>query len=98
MITRQPLPPLVARNPQRNPILGSQLLQLRHDAAGDDGGALGVQAVHHGLEERQLALHGVAEEVGVDEDAVGGYQGFVVLEEERRGELRDFAADDVARG
>ncbi len=57
-------------------------------ARGDDGIALGVQAVHHAGQQLQLALHAVGEEVGVDEDRVGRCQGGIVLEEERRGHLR----------
>jgi hypothetical protein len=41
-----PLPPLVARNFERNAVLGAQLLQLSHDAVGHDGTACCVEAVH----------------------------------------------------
>ena len=82
VVALQPLPPLVPRNLQRDPIAGSELLELGHDAAGDDGRALGVEAVHHGGEELELVLDGVGEEVGVDQDRIGGLQGGVVLEEE----------------
>lgn len=96
MVALEALPALVAGDAEGDAVLGPQLLELGHDAAGDDGVALGEEAVHHGLEERQLALDGVREEVGVDEDAVGRHERLVVLEEERRGELRHLAAHDVA--
>lgn len=47
----------------------------------------GVQAVHEGGEEREFVVHGVGEEVGVDEDLVGGLQGGVVGEEHGGGDL-----------
>lgn len=97
MVALQSLPALVAGDAQGDAVLGAELLELGHDARGDDGVALGVQAVHHGLEERQLPLHRVRQEVGVDEDAVRGDEGLVVLEEELRGELGHLPAHDVAR-
>ena len=54
-----------------DPVLGPQLLQLGHDAVGDVGDALGVEAVHHGLHHVQLVLHAEVDEVGVDENVVG---------------------------
>ena len=97
MIALQPLPALVPRDPQRDPVLLPQLLQLGHDAVGDDGDAFRVQAVHHRAQQLQLVLHRVAEEVGVDEDRIRRDEGRVVLVEERGGYLWDFA-DDVGFG
>lgn len=56
---------------ERDPVLGPELLQLGHDAVGDVGDALGVEAVHHGLHHVQLILHTEVDEVGVDENVVG---------------------------
>lgn len=91
VIALQALPALVPRNPQRNPVLGPQLLQLGHDAGGDDGRGFGVQQVHEGLVELELGVHRVREEVGVDEDRVGRAQGGVGLEEQRGADLGHFA-------
>jgi len=81
VIALQPLPTLVPRNLQRDAVLGSQLLQLGHDAARDDGLAGGIEGVHEGGQEREFVVDGVGEEVGVDEDLVGGLEGGIVLEE-----------------
>ena len=53
--------------------------------------ALGVEAVHHRGQELQLVLNGMREEVGVDEDAVGGNESLVVLEEQSG---RDLGTDE----
>lgn len=87
MIAPQPLPPLVSRDAQCDPVFRAELFQLRHDAIGDDGDTFGVEAVHHCLEQLELVLDGVGEEVRVDEDGVGRDEGGVVLEEEGRGDL-----------
>lgn len=72
MIASKPLPALIAGDPQRDAVLGPQLLELGHDAVGDDGRALGIQAVHHCGEKLQLVPHRVREEIGIDEHGVGG--------------------------
>jgi hypothetical protein len=41
---------------ERYPILGPQLLQLAHHTVRDVGDALGVQAVHHALDNVHLVL------------------------------------------
>ena len=56
---------------ERDPVLGAELLELCHDAVGDVGDALGVEAVHHGLHHVQLVLHAEVDKVGVDEHVVG---------------------------
>ena len=81
MRTPHPLPPLIPGNPQRDPVLGAQLLQLGHDAIGDDDAAGCVQRIHQGGQEIELVLDGVGEEVGVEEDLVGRGEGGVVGEE-----------------
>lgn len=91
MIAFQPLPSLVPRDPQRDPVFLPQLLQLGHHAVRDHGDAFRVQAVHHRGQHLELVLHGVREEIGVDEHGVGRDQGGVVLVEERGGDLGDFA-------
>jgi hypothetical protein len=98
MVALQSLPPLVPRNTQCDPVLRTQLLQLGHDAAGDDGPTLGVQARHHGLEHLELVLHCVGEEICVDEDGVGRFESCVVLEEEGGGDLGDLADHIVTFG
>lgn len=39
-------PALVAGNLEGDAVLGTQLLQLGHDAVGEDGAASGIEAVH----------------------------------------------------
>lgn len=97
MVALQALPALVAGDAQGDPVLGAELLELGHDAASNNGGALGEQAVHHALEQRQLALDRVAQEVGVDQHAVRRHQRLVVLEEQLRRQLGHLAPLDVAR-
>lgn len=87
MIAPKPLPALIAGDPQRDAVLGPQLFELGHDAVGDDGGALGVQAVHHRGEKLKLMPHRVRQEIGIDEHGVGWDQGGVVLKEEGGGYL-----------
>lgn len=91
MIALDPLPSLVPRNAQRNAVLWPELLQLGHDARGDDGRRLRKQQIHEGLLEVEFPAHGVGEEVCVDEDAVGGTEGFVGHEEHGGGGLGDLA-------
>ena len=95
--TRHPLPALIPGNPQGDPVLGAQLLQLGHDAIGDDDAAGCVQGVHQGGQEIELVLDGVGEEVGVEEDGIGRLEGAVVLEEEGCGRLGNLA-DHLVRG
>ena len=68
MIARQPLPALVAGDAQGEAVLGAELLELGHDAGGEDGDADGefyegnsmtladilLQAGHPGTTEEQL--------------------------------------------
>ncbi|KAB8337030.1 hypothetical protein FH972_021334 [Carpinus fangiana] len=96
VVALEALPALVARNLQREAVLGAELLELGHDAGGDDGAAGGVEGVHEGLEQGQLGADGVREEVGVDEDGVGRGERRVVREEHGRRGLRDLA-DHVGR-
>ena len=49
---------------------------------------LRVQTVHHGLDQLKLILNGKVDEVGVDDDVVRWTERSVVLEEERRRDLR----------
>lgn len=91
VIALQALPALVAGDAQRDAVLGAEFLELGHDARGDDGHALGVQAVHHRGLQLQLVLHRVREEVGVHEHRVRRHERRVVLEEERGADLRDLA-------
>jgi hypothetical protein len=56
----------VARDLERHAEAHTELLNLRHDAVGDDGDALGQQAVEHGLEDVELVLNGEVDKVGVD--------------------------------
>ena len=62
----QPLEARVLDNPQRYPILGPQLLQLRHHAVRDVRDTLGVQAVHHALDNVHLVLDGEVDKVCVN--------------------------------
>jgi hypothetical protein len=87
VVALEPLPALVARDAQRNAVLGPEFLKLGHDARGDDGRGFGVQQVHERLVQLEFAVHRMREEVGVDEDGVGRAESRVGLEEERRGDL-----------
>lgn len=87
MVARNPLKPRIARNPQSDSIPWPKFLQLGHHAVGDDRRGFGVQAVHHRLDQLELLLDAEVDEVGVDEDGVGGAERFVVLEEEGGGDL-----------
>lgn len=53
---RQPLQPGVLCDLQRHPVLRAELLELGHDAVGDAGRALGVEAVDHAAHEVDLFL------------------------------------------
>lgn len=66
------LPPLVSRDAQGNPILGAELLQLRHDARGDYGRGLRIQQIHEGLLQFEFSADGVRQEIGIDQNAVAG--------------------------
>ena len=68
-------------------MLGAQLLQLRHHAVGDVGDALGVEGVHHILDNVHLVLDGEVDEVGVDQNVERRPKLGVVLEEEGTGAL-----------
>ena len=59
-----------------------ELFKLGHDAVGDAGGALGVQAVHHALDEIDFVPDGEVDKVCIDEDAIGWSELCVVLEEQ----------------
>ena len=72
MIALYALPPLVPRDAQGNPVLGAELLQLRHDARGDDGRRLRVQQIHERLLQFEFSADGVRQEIGIDQDAVAG--------------------------
>jgi hypothetical protein len=61
----QPLKARILDDAQRNPILGAQLLQLCHHAVRDVGDALGVQTVHHALDDVHLVLDGKVHKVRV---------------------------------
>lgn len=77
-----PLEAGILGDAQGHPVLLAQLLQLRHHAVGDDGDALGQQAIHERGEHVQLVLNGGVDEVGVHQDPVWGPQAGVVGEEE----------------
>lgn len=57
---------------------------------------LGVEAVHHRLDNVELFLNGKVDKVGVQDHLVGRHQGRIVLEEERRGHLL-YMADLASR-
>lgn len=96
MGARDPFPPLVARDPQRDAEPRAEFLQLGHDAVGDDGGAGCVQAVHQRGQEGEFGAHAVRDEGCVEEDGVRRAEGGVVGEEEGGGEMR--AWDLLERG
>lgn len=52
---------------------------------------LGKERIHHGFKKRKLSQDCMREEVRIDEDRVWGHERSVVLEEERRGNLGNFA-------
>ena len=89
--------PRVLDDPQGDPVLGPKLLQLRHHAVGDVGDALGVEGVHHILDNVHLILDGEVDEVGVDEYVKGRAELGVVLEEEGAGALHMLGGLDLIR-
>ena len=56
--------PWVLDDPQGDPVLGAELLQLRHHAVGDVRDTLGVEGVHHVLDNVHLVLDREVDEVG----------------------------------
>ena len=76
-------------------MLGAQLLQLRHHAVGDVRDALGVEGVHHVLDNVHLVLDGEVDEVGVDQDVERGPKLGVILEEESTRTLDMFCCLDL---
>ena len=81
MIAFQPLPPLIPRDLECDPILWAELFEFGHHAGGEGGEAGGVEGVHQRWQEGEFVVDRVREEVGVEEDAVGGLEGGVVVEE-----------------
>jgi hypothetical protein len=82
VVTLQALPALVAGDAEGKTVFCAELLELSHDAGGDDGDAFSVEAVHKRREQVQLGADGVGEEVGVNENRVRRDEGGVGLEEE----------------
>lgn len=58
---------------------------------GDDGVTLGIETVHHVLHQRQLALNGMTQEIGIDQHIVWRDERSVVLEVHVAGHLGRFA-------
>lgn len=91
------LEPRVPRNLEGHAELGAQLLELRKDALGDHGDALGVETVHHALDNVDLVLDGEVEKVGIHKHPVRRPEREVELEEEG-GTLTLHALDGVLGG
>lgn len=66
MQTLQPLKPGILRQPQRQPILHPELLQLGHHTVRQVRDALPQQTVHGVFEDVEFVLDGEVYEVGVD--------------------------------
>jgi len=84
---REALETGIAGNTQGNPVSVAQLLKLSHNAVRNTRDTLGVEAVHHAADEVELVLQAEVDEIGVDENAIGRYQGGIVCEEKGRGYL-----------
>ena len=54
-----------------------------------------IETIHHAADELQLILQAEVDEVGVYEDTIWGHKGRVVLQEQRRGNLRSNGPPDV---
>lgn len=89
--------PRVPRDLEGDAELGPQLLELREDALGDHGYALGVEAVHHPLDNVDLVLDREVEKVGIHKHSVRRPEGEVELEEQG-GTLTLDALDGVLGG
>ena len=87
--------PWVLDNPQGDPVLGAELLQLRHHAIGDVRDTLGVEGVHHVLDNVHLVLDREVDEVGIDENVEGRAELGVVLEEQGAGALHVLGGLDL---
>ena len=83
MRARKALESGILCQPQSQPVLGPELLQLGHYAISDARDAFGKEAVHHGLVDFQFVLDAEVDEVGVHQHVVRGTELSVVLEEER---------------
>lgn len=79
---RKPFDSRVFGNLEGHPVLMPELFKLGHDAIGDAGGALGIQTVHHALDQVNLVSDGEVDKVGIDQNAVRWSQLRVVLEEQ----------------
>ena len=86
---RQPIPSFVPCHPKSQSEFCPELLELGNRAVRDHRRALGEQQVHQRRLDVDLVADGVGEEICVEDDLVGGLEGFVVLEEHVRGFLRD---------
>lgn len=70
---------------------GSSLELEAYHTGCDDRVTLRIEAVHHGVEKRELSLNRVTEKVGIYEDVVGRNESCVVLKEHVAGHLRRFS-------
>lgn len=83
--TRQPLESRIPCHSEGDSILGTKFLQLGKNAIGDARDRLGVQAIHHALDQLDFVLQTKVDKVGIHQDSVGRTKGSIVLEEERGG-------------
>lgn len=72
----------ILRHLQCHLVFGTEFFQFSHDAVGDARDAFGEEAVHHRPNDVHFVSDGEVDEVGIDQDVVGGAQLGVVLEEE----------------
>ena len=89
--------PWILHDPQGDPVLGAELLQLSHHAVGDVRDTLGVERVHHVLDYVHLVLDREVDEVGIDEYVEGRAELGVVLEEQGAGALHMLGGLDLIR-
>lgn len=83
VITLEPLPTLISRESQCNPIFRAQLFQFCHDARRDDRAHGSIEEIHHCLERIEFVVYCQRKEICVHENGVGWLESGIVLEEER---------------
>lgn len=83
MQARQPFESRIRDYPQRQLVLRPQFLQFSANAIRDVGNALGVEAIHHILDDIEFTFYAEVDEIGIDDNVVWRTQLRVVLEEER---------------
>ena len=79
--THEPPKPAIPRYSERDGVLLRQLLQFSNNAIRHANGSRGSETVKHGAGDVELVRDGEVDKVGIDEDAEGGPERGIELEE-----------------